>query len=218
MNVFEKLQKCRVELQKTQLKKSGKNNYSGFDYFVLNDFLPTVNELFEKYRLFSNFSITQDGLAILDIIDTEWISQENRKDESIEFFKQNSYFFKATFTSPIEELELKGCNKIQALGGVHTYMKRYLYFNALEIVENDMFDPMTRNKPDKKSKLTSKSDNSISKTEFITLAQKEELRNKIGGKSYSEEMNACGGKMSIEKYEKLMAQKGVNNATSRVFE
>ena len=44
------------------------------------------------------------------------------------------------FTTPVEDLELKGCNKIQALGGVHTYLKRYLYLNALEIVENDMFD------------------------------------------------------------------------------
>lgn len=211
MNVFEKLQKCRVELQKTQLKKSGKNSYSGFDYFELKDFLPTVNELFEKYKLFSNFSITLDGLAVLDIIDTEWISQENRKDESLEFFKQNEYFFKATFTSPIEELELKGCNKIQALGGVHTYMKRYLYFNALEIVENDMFDPITGSELGKKSKPSSKPNNNTSETEFITLAQKEELRNKIGSKAYSEEMNACGGKMSIENYKKLMAQKGVNN-------
>ena len=140
MNIYEKLQNCRVELQNLKLKKSGKNSYSGFDYFELKDFLPVVNELFDKYKLFSNFSINLEGLAILEIIDTDWIEATVKKDESKEFFNQNEPAYKIQFTSPVAELELKGCNKIQALGGVHTYMKRYLYLNALEIVEADMFD------------------------------------------------------------------------------
>ena len=200
MNVFEKLQKCRVELQKTQLKKTGKNSYSGFDYFELKDFLPTVNELFEKYKLFSNFSITLDGLAVLDIIDTEWISQENRKDESLEFFKQNEYFFKATFTSPIEELELKGCNKIQALGGVHTYMKRYLYMNALEIVEADMFDSVTGKEEPKQEQPKEEE----TKSQYITLAQKNQLRSKLGGAEFAQLMNKSGNKLTVEEFEKIM--------------
>ena len=57
MNVFEKLQLCRVELQKSNLKKSGKNKFAGFEYFELGDFLPKVNELFNDHKLFSNFNI-----------------------------------------------------------------------------------------------------------------------------------------------------------------
>lgn len=114
-----KLQQCRVELQNKKLKKSGKNKFAGFDYFELSDFLPTINKMFAEKKMFSNFSITD--IATLTITDTE----DNTK---------------AVFTSPIAELELKGCNKIQALGGVHTYLKRYLYLNALEIVESDLFD------------------------------------------------------------------------------
>lgn len=121
--IYEKLQKCRVELQNLKLKKSGKNNYAGFEYFELKDFLPTVNELFAKNKMFSNFSMTSE-IAELEIIDCE-------DKTSVEF------------TSPIAELELKGCNKIQALGGTHTYLKRYLYINALEIVEADLFDAVT---------------------------------------------------------------------------
>ena len=41
---------------------------------------------------------------------------------------------------PTTELTLKGCTPIQALGGVNTYCRRYLYLNALEIVENDLLD------------------------------------------------------------------------------
>ena len=161
MNVYEKLQKCRVELQGSKLKKSGKNSYSGFDYFELRDFIPTVNDLFDKYRLFSNFSINIDGLAVLEIIDTEWIEVALKKDESKEFFNQNSTAYKIVFTSPVEELELKGCNKIQALGGIHTYMKRYLYLNALEIVEADMFDPVTGKEETKKPDKTEKKEKPI---------------------------------------------------------
>lgn len=121
--IYEKLQKVRVELQKMNLKKSGKNSYANFTYFELADFLPTVNEMFLKNKLFSNFSMNE-AYASLKIYDYEDNSMEE-------------------FSTPIAELELKGCNKIQALGGTHTYLKRYLYINALEIVESDLFDSIT---------------------------------------------------------------------------
>ena len=118
--IYEKLQKARIELQKMKLKKSGKNKFSGFSYYELADFLPQVNQIFYDLKLCSNFSI-KDNMAFLLITDWEDNTQQ-------------------LFTSPIEELELKGCTKVQALGGVHTYLKRYLYINALEIVEADMLD------------------------------------------------------------------------------
>lgn len=118
--IFEKLQKARIELQNKKLKKSGKNSYSGFTYYELADFLPQVNQIFYDLKLCSNFSI-EDRQAKLTV--TDW---EDKTSE--------------VFTSPIEDLELKGCSKVQALGGVHTYLKRYLYLNALEIVESDMLD------------------------------------------------------------------------------
>jgi hypothetical protein len=49
---------------------------------------------------------------------------------------------KEIYTSPMEELELKGANKIQALGGTETYQRRYLYVMAFEIVEHDALDPI----------------------------------------------------------------------------
>ena len=55
--IQEKLQQARIELQKQKLKKSGKNNYSGFTYYELADFLPQVNTIFNDLKVFSNFSI-----------------------------------------------------------------------------------------------------------------------------------------------------------------
>lgn len=123
MTVYAKLQEARVKLQNKNIKKTGKNNYAGFEYFELENFIPYVNVLFNELKLTSNFSMTNE-LATLTIID----------------FEDNS---EVTFTSPLRELELKGCTAIQALGGVHTYLKRYLYLNALEIVEHDTLDAVT---------------------------------------------------------------------------
>lgn len=131
MNVFEKLQQCRVDLQKLKLKKGGKNKFANFEYYELADFIPAVNELFLKYKLHSRFSIVNDNgkdMATLTIVNTE-----NTEEMEV-------------FMSPIADAEVKGCTPIQCLGGVHTYMKRYLYQNALEIVEPDLLDTVVGKK------------------------------------------------------------------------
>jgi hypothetical protein len=120
MSVYKKLQTVAVELQKTEIKKSGNNKFAGFKYFELGDFLPTVNELFLKNGLAGYCSFTSE-LATLTIVDTE-------KGDKIEV------------TSPMVDIEMKGANAIQALGAVETYSRRYLYLAALGIVENDVVD------------------------------------------------------------------------------
>jgi hypothetical protein len=150
--IFEKLQKARVMLQDKQLKKSGKNKFAGFTYYELADILPSINVIFRDLKLCSNFSLDHD-IASLKI--TDW------EDGSTEIF-----------TSPVEDLELKGCCKIQALGGVHTYLKRYLYLNALEIVEADMLDAQAGNMEvfQEKPKPTTKKTTKEPTTDEIILA------------------------------------------------
>ena len=125
MNIYEKLQTARVQLQNKQLKKSGKNGFSKFGYFELSDFLPAVNDIFLNLKLFSQFNINRE-VATLSILNIEKI------DEVL------------IFQMPVGKLKLSGgCNEIQELGGVNTYCRRYLYLNALEIVEADKFDAET---------------------------------------------------------------------------
>jgi hypothetical protein len=38
---------------------------------------------------------------------------------------------------------LKGCHDVQNLGAVQTYLRRYLWVNAFEIVEHDALEPLT---------------------------------------------------------------------------
>jgi len=121
MNVYEKLQSARVQLQDKQIKKTGKNSYSNFEYFELSDFLPEVNKIFDSLKLFSLFKLAEKSAGLT-------IYNAENPEEFIEF------------TMPAASLTLKGCNELQALGGANTYCRRYLYLNALEIVESDLFD------------------------------------------------------------------------------
>lgn len=121
MNVYEKIQNVKKSLLEANLKKSGFNKVSNYYYYELADFLPTIIKLCTEQGLFTSVSFNND-VAMLKIVNTE-------KPDECEFY-----------TSPMKELELKGCNQIQALGGVETYSRRYLYMSAFDIVENDMFD------------------------------------------------------------------------------
>lgn len=121
LNLFQKLQKARVELQEMNLKKSGHNKFAGFSYYELADFLPAINIICNNVGLFTAISFETE-YAILKIFDCE----------DMEKFIE--------FKSPMKEIQQKGCNDIQSLGSVETYSRRYLYLTAFEIVENDFSD------------------------------------------------------------------------------
>ena len=145
MKVYLSLQKCRVELQKRNLKKSGHNKFAGYTYFELSDVLPTINELMLENGLcsFVNFD---NELATLTIMHCEDGSN-------------------VTFTCPVSEANLKGCHPVQNLGAVQTYTRRYLYTNAFEIVESDALDS-THGRDDIKPK---QSNNSLSEAQVKRL-------------------------------------------------
>jgi hypothetical protein len=130
--VYAKLQKARMMLQAAPIKKSGHNKFSGYFYFELGDFLPTVNQIFSELGLCSAISFDKE-LATLRIVDTD-------NGGSI------------VFTSPMADANLKGCHPIQNLGAVETYSRRYLYVTALEIVEHDALDATTGSESPKSAK------------------------------------------------------------------
>jgi len=47
---------------------------------------------------------------------------------------------KIEITSPMSSAALKGCHEVQNLGAVQTYIRRYLWVTAMEIVEHDAID------------------------------------------------------------------------------
>lgn len=129
MNIYEKMQNMRCELQHIKLKKSGKNAFANYEYFELQDITPAINHLMQGFKVTSEISFGVP-LATLKIINSE------KTDEVM------------TFTCPMAKAVLKGCHEVQNLGASITYIRRYLYINAFEIVEHDALDSMPlNNKP-----------------------------------------------------------------------
>ena len=173
MNIYEKMQKAKVELQKKDLKKTGENKFSNYKYYELGDFMPAINEICEKIGLFTQVNFEPE-FATLTIINTE------KTDERLEYMSQ------------MVKTTLKGCNEIQALGGIQTYQRRYLYMNAFEISENDYYvdgQDNTENKTGNEDKSMFEEDKKIvSKTQTIDKLKKDLLDDAITKNHLSDEI------------------------------
>ena len=119
---------ARLLLQEKKLTKSGKNKFAGYEYFELQDFLPAVQTIFSDVGLCPIYRVG-DSDATLTIYNTE------KPEENI------------VFVAPMAGAELKGCHPVQNLGASISYLRRYLYVNALEIVEHDALDATTGKEP-----------------------------------------------------------------------
>ena len=123
-NIYQKLMNVRTNFHKLELKKSGHNKFANFKYFELGDFLVPATKLLNEEGLCPIVTFNNE-LAKMTVINTD------NPSETIEF------------TSPMRDLELKGANSMQSLGGVETYQTRYLYIQLLNIVESDSFDAVS---------------------------------------------------------------------------
>jgi hypothetical protein len=124
MNVYQKLNAARAEFHSIELKKSGHNKFAGYKYFELGDFIIPALEIFKKVGLTSIISFGKEQ-AHMEIVDNEKPEQ------------------RLIITSPMSTAALKGCHEVQNLGAVQTYLRRYLWVAALEIVEHDALDATT---------------------------------------------------------------------------
>ena len=131
MSVHKKLMQARLTLQGMKLKKSGLNKFAGYQYFELGDFIPAVQTIFNDVGLCGVISYGKE-IATLTITDTE-------DGTSLDV------------TSPMSTAALKGCHEVQNLGAVETYIRRYLWVTAMEIVEHDALDSSEGPAPKKDS-------------------------------------------------------------------
>ena len=129
MNVYQKLNEARHKFHQQKLKKSGHNKFANYYYFELGDFVIPALEIFNEIGLTSVISFTKE-YADMRIINTE------KPEENI------------VISSPMSTAALKGCHEVQNLGAVQTYIRRYLWVAALEIVEHDALDSTTGRKGD----------------------------------------------------------------------
>ena len=133
MNVYQKLIEARSQFLNDGVEKSGKNMNVGFKYFELTDIVPSVTKIFKELGLIAIDKFTTET-AYMTIVNCD------APEETIEF--------EAPFNQIAPIVSNAGkqvTNEMQALGSSITYMRRYLYMIAMDIVENDEIEPQITN-------------------------------------------------------------------------
>lgn len=116
MNIYEKMQNCRVMMQEEGIKKMGKNTFAKYDYYKLADLNSVMNRALNAYRLCTQFQVTEQ-IAMLTVI--------NMDNPSEEMF----------FSMPFIDAEMTKVTKIQNWGSSVSYLSRYLILEAFQIGE-----------------------------------------------------------------------------------
>ena len=156
LNIYAKLAVARGRFLEAPVKKSGVNRFAEYKYFELADIVPVATSIFADLGLVFLISFTNE-------VATGTLVNVDKPEESIDF------------TSPMRDLEVKGMNAVQALGGVETYQRRYLYMSCLDIVEADAFDA-TQGKPDPE---TGKSEAPKKSNKPATPEKREEVKKEL---------------------------------------
>lgn len=130
-SIHAKLMDARKAFHAYEIKKTGYNDYSKYDYFELSDFLVPAMKILGEHDLIPIISFGTE-LATMTVYDITC-------DATI------------VITSPMSEANLKACQPVQSLGAVETFQRRYLWVALLEIVEHDAIEENT-GKPEKKAK------------------------------------------------------------------
>ena len=146
MTIYEKLAEARTLLN---VKKSGRNNFAKYGYFELADFLPEINLLAKEL-----------GFVCLVSFDAEKATMT---------IKDATGEGEIIFTSPMSTAELKGCHAVQNLGAVQTYLRRYLYQTAFDIVEAEQLDALPLDRQEAKQQVRAEEKKKIDDDEYLKL-------------------------------------------------
>lgn len=144
-SIHKKLSNARLQIAKTGLKKSGKNNFSHYSYFTLEDILAPSTKALHESGLIAVITF-EDDQAIMTI-------SEFDGDGEIVIRSPN----------PSGAAKLKGCHEIQNIGAAESYQRRYLWMTALEIAEIDMLEGSDVEEPE---------DDGVDRNEIISTIRK----------------------------------------------
>lgn len=130
LTLRQKLAVLRAHMAGLDLKKSGRNNHANFDYYELGDFLPDALKKMSELKMIGVTDFySSDQFVFLDILDCE--------DENAQPIR---------FATEKAQVTIQGAQRMQNIGGEHTYHRRYLWMDALEISEPDTLDAISGKK------------------------------------------------------------------------
>lgn len=132
-NVYQKLLEARKEFLDAGIKKTGVNSYAEYKYFTLDEIIPIKQKIFKE-------------LGLADIISFSDV------DAALQIFNVDNPEESIIFTSQLAADESLIKNPIQKVGAVQTYIRRYLYMLALDIIESDGIEATTGKPVDEEGK------------------------------------------------------------------
>jgi len=166
MNIYEKINEVRKALLDRGITKDKSNSY--YSYIDLPQIESVITEECIKVGLITLVDFPA-GKASMTAIDTEHISEHTQTSVvRIEVPCESSM------------VEIKGSQPIQRVGGMLTYMRRYLYMQMFAISEHDAVEGIgnlsreTEAEQEKKSKKKTTKTTETPKTESISADPKKD--------------------------------------------
>ena len=147
LTLMQRVLKISNELK---VKKNGKNTFSKYDYFKLEDIMDALKPMLFANNVFLHYDITQN-----DPLE----GREPSFRGTLTLFDAVNQNDKIVFVADIERAEVKGASGIQMSGATQTYGKRQAVMNAFGISEeaddpnndeNDSRNPKNVQKQEKK--------------------------------------------------------------------
>ena len=120
MTVYEKLLKARMMVHSKPMQKSGYNGFAKYNYYTLDDIIPSILKACETFGIVTLIDF-QNDLATLTVVDVDSPTDV------------------IVFSTPTSLDAVKG-SKIQNIGAMETYIRRYLYVNAFDIIQTEEVD------------------------------------------------------------------------------
>ena len=172
-NVYGKLLEARKRFLEAGIKKEGVNRYAEFKYFRLDEIIPVKQAIFRDLGL-------ADVITFGNEVATLTIFNVDNPEESIDFMSQ---------LAPDESM-IK--NPIQKVGAIQTYVRRYLYLLALDIIESDGIEAIT-DKPDPETGKTANGTTGKKSNRPATETERQEVKKDLidkGGEATDTQIKA----------------------------
>lgn len=201
--VLTSLLKARKIISETKMKKSGRNDYSKYDYFTPDQVSKLVQDACDQTGLVPLFSLNKNDQGYYG----ELVVYHAKTGESI------------TTTMSTDMPEIKATNNAQKLGGAMTYTERYMKMSAFGIIDNNLdFDNGDNSKPQKKgtpkqpiAPQTPTTPNKSKEDLFVGIAKKEGAMSKKLAGVIQKATNEYG--WPNEKVIKLLGEAGIGDVS-----
>lgn len=127
-DIYEKLSEIQFQLLQTPLPKTGKNKHNGAEYYQLQDILPAVKIACKQHNCgtYTNFPFDTENMM--------YRAELHFRD----FDSKEEIVFEIQYPE-LAQLN-NGMNIAQSEGAYITYLRKYLYLNAFDLIERDIID------------------------------------------------------------------------------